>query len=190
MLRCPTRSASNPGPANPSLAPRNANQVPTAAKTDYAVNEGDYITDTREGPVSLQEGDTNRYTWSNTTFATGICFQRSEVSAAMILDGLSQTYLIGEKYVSRNGRDSYNDPGYDQSMYCGVDVDINRWVLSPPLQDGDRIEERRFGSAHAGGSSLLFCDGSVHTISYLIDPEVHRRLGNRHDRLPVGDDQF
>jgi prepilin-type processing-associated H-X9-DG protein len=48
----------------------------------------------------------------------------------------------------------------------------------------------RFGSAHSNGCNFGFCDGSVRTISYDIDAEVHRRLGNRHDGLPIDSNQY
>jgi len=32
---------------------------------------------------------------------------------------------------------------------------------------------------------VVFCDGSVRTLSYSIDPELNGRLGNRKDRLPI-----
>jgi prepilin-type processing-associated H-X9-DG protein len=48
----------------------------------------------------------------------------------------------------------------------------------------------RFGSAHANGCGFAFCDGSVRTISYQIDPEVHRRLGNRRDGMPIDGKQY
>jgi len=49
---------------------------------------------------------------------------------------------------------------------------------------------RIFGSAHAAGCHFVLCDGAVRLIQYSIDPEVHRRLGNRRDGLPVPEDQY
>ena len=42
---------------NPFVVPRNASPTARVAKTDYAVNEGDFITDTDDGPRTFQEGD-------------------------------------------------------------------------------------------------------------------------------------
>ena len=67
-------------------------------------------------------------------------------------------------------------------MYLGDDADIRRWTMSPPVPDSSRIATRNpFGSAHEAGCNFLLCDGSVHFVSFDIDPETHRRLGNRED---------
>jgi prepilin-type processing-associated H-X9-DG protein len=42
-----------------------------------------------------------------------------------------------------------------------------------------------FGSPHSGGMNMAFCDGSIHTISFDIDWQVHRNLGDRNDGNPV-----
>ena len=138
----------------------------------------------------MQQGDSGSYPWVDTTLATGIAYQRSQVTPAMVTDGMSCTYMLGEKYVSVPGYFTCSDSGYDQSAYSGVDLDINRWVLDPPLADAAPVEERCFGSAHLGGCHMAFCDGSVHFIGYQIDAETHRRLGNRCDGLPVSGNQF
>lgn len=185
VFRCPARPGANLSPQNPALNFRNSDWAPFVAKTDYAVNEGDFITNTGGGPRSHTEGDSPNYAWDDMSRATGICFQRSETRAADISDGMSQTYLIGEKYVGTGGYDTFDDPGHDQSMYSGVDLDINRWVTVPPLHDTRGIHDRAFGSAHTQGCHMAFCDGSVRLISYGVNGEVHRRLGNRRDGLPV-----
>lgn len=185
QFTCPSRAPIRTSPMNPFVVPRNASLAASVAKTDYAVNEGDFVTDTLDGPRSLHEGDRSGYAWKDVSKASGICFQRSEIRPAGVRDGLSQTYLIGEKYVSRGNYDTSFDPGHDQSMYMGVDIDINRWVTEVPKQDADGLQVRRFGSAHPGTCNFVFCDGSVHGIGYTVDAEVHRRLGNRRDGLPV-----
>lgn len=183
---CPTRGAAvEPLPATQVVVPRNADWQSTVAKTDYAINEGDLITNTLGGPMDLPEGDRGAYAWRETKKASGISFLRSQVRPAQVIDGLSSTYLAGEKYVARQHYYTSGDLGYDQSLYSGVDLDLNRWVLFPPRQDGSRDYVREFGSAHPQTCRMLFCDGSVRAISYTIDWETHRRLGNRFDKLPI-----
>lgn len=181
LFHCPERAAPSTGPANPDVAPVNADWQPNVAKTDYAINEGDWISDTGRGPLTLAEGDKASYPWKDVSLASGISFQRSRVRAADVTDGLSQTYLVGEKYVGLGGYQTSGDSGYDQSMYSGVDLDLNRWTIETPLWDGNGQSTRSFGSAHSDGCHLLYCDGSVHSVSYSVDAEVHRSAGNRRD---------
>jgi prepilin-type processing-associated H-X9-DG protein len=41
--------------------------------------------------------------------------------------------------------------------------------------------KRIFGSAHSGALNLVYCDGSVHTVEYDIDPLAWSDLGGRDD---------
>ncbi len=189
VLSCPTRGTRGLRPAHPATHPYNAWPVLYVARTDYAINEGDFIPDGGPGPPTLAQGDDPNFPWPDTSQVTGVSFLRSRVSLARVRDGATYTYLIGEKYVMSAHYDQNADPGYDQSPYCGVDLDLNRWTASPPRRDGNSLGERLFGSAHPQMCNFVFCDGHVQGISYEVDPEVHRRLGNRKDGqvlLPEG----
>lgn len=180
-FQCPGRLSSQVGPANPTVLPVNADWVPFVAKTDFAINEGDQFTGTDGGPNSLSEGDSATYAWASTSQATGISFLRSKVRQSDISDGLTNTVLAGEKNVTLNGYLTASDPGNDQSMYSGVDWDVNRWTNKPPLRDGDVPAPTRFGSTHESGCQIVFCDGHVAMVSWSVDGTIFRNLGNRED---------
>ena len=120
--------------------------------------------------------------------SNGICAQRSKVKMSDILDGTSCTYLAGEKYLNpdRVGSSSGQDTSSDSAALSGDDNDLLAWTDQPPLQDTPGLDnESIFGSAHANGFGMAFCDGSVRMMSYSIDPLVHRCLGSRNDGLAV-----
>jgi hypothetical protein len=113
-----------------------------------------------------------------------------------ITDGVSNTYLIGERYVNPDHCTDGSESDDDQGWIQGYDYDTNRWVQigdksDPdtylwPMRDTPGVSDvHRFGSAHPTGLLMALCDGTVPAISYSIDVETHRRLGNRQDGLPV-----
>lgn len=134
-LICPTRGADQPSPCRPAVVPHNAAWKSLVAKTDYAVNEGDYWMNPGGGPPTLASGDSPSYLWPDSSRVSGICYQRSEVRASQVTDGLSRTYLIGEKFVSTFDYAAWDDLGYDQSLYSGTCADISRVAEMPPLAD-------------------------------------------------------
>src|SRR5487761_1444150 len=123
--------------------------------------------------------------WADFSKATGVSYYRSTVKMADIHDGTSLTYMIGEKRVAGFG----DDPGDDQGLLMGYDQDTSRWTaLSlPPTPDGATPKPQRFGSAHPAVCQFIMCDGSLREIAYAIDPEIHRRLGNRLDGRVIED---
>lgn len=178
---CPSRLGSELSAHTDEFVPVNSVAVENVAKTDFAICEGGFITATLGGPDDLRLGDSGQYPWPNVSAANGVSYQRSRVRLRDISDGLSQTYLIGEKRVSREHYFDGLDLGYDQSLLSGVDVDIARWVLDPPGSDASTGSYRQFGSAHSTTWQVVTCDGAVHQLSYDVDRTVHAQLGIRND---------
>ena len=156
VFRCPSRPGQNLSPFTKKHGAFNAGYVDRSAKTDYACCEGTVITDSRAGPPSADPAAVAAYDqWRPAGLANGVCFQRSDLDFAALRDGASQTYLVGEKYARTAAYDGPAardaDDGHDQSLFVGVDLDVNRWAISPPRPDGTSDFSRRFGSAHADG---------------------------------------
>jgi prepilin-type N-terminal cleavage/methylation domain-containing protein len=207
VFYCPSRRAAQPYPHSPRDI-RNYTPPPLAGKSDYAGNVGDLpLVGKDVGPASLAEYDTYKWSYSGPAFVeaarkksncstghTGIVFQRSTVSYRQITDGTSRTYLFGEKNLQTEHYEDGAALNDDQSMYTGWDKDNLRStaiaivgggtvVGYPPVPDtpGNAYGEWNFGGPHPGGWVAVFCDGSVHFLSYEMDALIHRDLGNRQD---------
>ena len=159
---------------------------------DYA---GNAATSTDE-PLGLMPGN-----GSNGTVVqrpNGSRLRSGSVSLARdLLDGLSNTLLVGEKrmFWGSLGSVQLDD---DQGYTAGWDVDVIRWAIDAPAPD--RIGEytpQRFGSRHPGGFNGLLADGSVRPISYGINSAIGpgqlgawQRLCIRNDGLPLDNSDF
>jgi prepilin-type N-terminal cleavage/methylation domain-containing protein len=167
------------------------------ATVDYAGNGGDtaftsYICDANWGKAPGNYPSYPGFTgWQDTKPVKGIFYSRSAVTVAMIGDGLSNVFLLGEKYVNPDEYLTGNDGGDDWSPFHGCQDDTIRsagplGAAYLPIQDTPGTAYGyAFGSAHAVSFNMSMCDGSVHSISYSIDPTAWCYLANRDDGHPV-----
>jgi prepilin-type N-terminal cleavage/methylation domain-containing protein len=189
LFYCPTRRGAAVYPNFQNCV--NTDPIPYAARTDYAANAGTLVGGFWEAPSLGGDPTTMKAEdYPDVSSATGVIFTTSMIRIKEIRDGLSHTYLIGEKYLIP---DHYTDglEGVDNNpLYAGFDWDWQRWggpelPLDPACEPTrDRRGESsyiKFGSAHAAAFNMALCDGSVHAIGYDIDPVMHSRLSSRND---------
>ena len=189
LLHCPSRRPAHAYPYRENQRPftsggRLTTPLHRAAKTDYAANVGDGARVEFDwkwpGPQSLEEGDAAAFAWPERTEFTGIVFGRSQIRPRHVVDGLSKTYLVGEKYVEANKYQTGEDWGDNESLFAGFNNDNCRSTAGPPMADSAGGEfKTRFGSAHARIWQVVYCDGSVRAHDYATDRRIHRELGNR-----------
>ena len=220
ILNCPARRANVPFPLSAHEGGTqgffNSNTPLFAGRSDYAVNSGHVYNEWHNdvlgrGPRSYVEADawTANKAWgsdqprfaelpSGEEALTGISYERSKVSIRQVVDGLSCTYLIGERYIPQADYESGFNSGDNETWCTGFNNDNYRstgWIVgrdyvdAPPLADSLHVEDEitvgRFGAAHPDFWSVAFCDGSVRSMSYDVASTVHRDLGNRLDGNPV-----
>lgn len=208
MFNCPSRRPSRPYTGWCCNAVNSdGGSLTGVGRTDYAANFGDssqcsgppcgcIVFPQATSPPTVRAVDLGTFnSWPDTSRVTGIVFVRSEIKVSQVSDGTSHTYAVGEKYINpdfyeADGQNTTTDPGDDWSMYAGQQDDVVRTThyqpavsidYSPTQDRAGLTSNWRFGSTHPGGFLMAMCDGSVQAISYDIDPEVHRRMGNRHD---------
>lgn len=101
-----------------------------------------------------------------------------------VTDGLSNTFLAGEKHVRQ---DKMGDPAYDGAAYNG-DKGWSQRGAGPSLTLARTPKDNytnRFGSYHPGVCQFALCDGSVVAISTNISGTMLGNLANRSDGQTV-----
>jgi prepilin-type processing-associated H-X9-DG protein len=145
-------------------------------------------------PLTLALGATT-FDWDNaernklqrwpdgrTKLLDGVVVYRRTIKLRQVSDGLSNTYMLAEKWMIIPHYETGQLDWDDQTYYLGFDQDTNISSYGFPLVDSPDPNLRlsfRMGSAHTTMFNVAFCDGSVHPISYDIDIAVHQALGSR-----------
>ena len=94
----------------------------------------------------------------------GISFEQSTIRKDDITDGLSQTILVGEKYLAASSYGTGNVGADNENEYVGFDNDTGRTTYRAPMQDRWGLDDPdAFGSAHPNAANFVLCDGSVIT---------------------------
>lgn len=230
VLHCPTRRKAIPYPnkitaGGDSLAYHYQQPHPVydldqnlkitkMARNDYAINGGSKHIDHGTGPHNKTDKFilTNPVNWGAfppvDRKINGLCFVRSQIREGAVTDGMSNTYLLGEKYLSVNDRGRGAAVGDDEHAYSGDDIDLIRWGRNPALHPGEddddplsytpmsdstiaaldvvgKLKDRCFGGPHRAGFNMAFCDGSVRLINYGIDLSTHEWLCSRNDHRAI-----
>jgi len=210
IITCPSRRpGGRTFPYNPqdTRGVFNSLKPEMVGKSDYAMNAGSVYLEPQseaEFPASYAVA-ASFANWMEKTLAgsvdvfaafNGISFQRSQVSLKQVSDGTSNTYMVGEKALTTANYETGSDAGDNESWHTGFNNDNYRKTATgaydalqalTPILDAESYpanvggRELPFGSAHAGGVNMAYCDGSIHTVNYDIDWQVHRDMGDRAD---------
>jgi Protein of unknown function (DUF1559) len=186
-FNCPSRRSATPLSFVHPVDFVNMDRPTTVARSDYAACSGDTAPDPSggrgRGPVSQAEGDSPAFVWVETD-RNGCIFRRSRITFGEIRDGLSNTYLVGEKYVARRDYGTGMAQNDDQHLFVGYDSDTLRTTDPnyPVLSDGaDVTSDHSFGSNHANGCYMALVDASIHFVSQNVNLRIHQTRGNRYD---------
>ena len=152
-----------------------------------------------ENPPGQKTTNARAYFSAVGKFDNGVSFYGSMIRIADIADGTTNTCLAGEKSVNPDYYETGQSGGDNEGAMIGANADIERWsghwtgnVANKyegyfiPMQDTPGYDYwQYFGSAHSSTFNMAFCDGSVKSISYMVAPEMFRRMCSRSDGLMI-----
>lgn len=161
-----------------------------------------HVTDDSDNAGTVSDGDTKAHAPLGSKlvlggnyypdFQDGIIYRMSRIVPAKITDGMSNTYMLAEKYVPKEGYG--NGEIGDDPLLAGYGSHNVRWAYDEPANDRDEgvagganagRKANAMGSAHAGTFTVAYADGSVQEISTSISPHVHQALASRADGRTV-----
>ena len=209
-FHCPSRRAAVLYPGYRGLynedPPANESEVDNdlIAKSDYAMNGGTFYLQEEYGSCTATPDS-----WKIAP-TDGIGYLRGEVKLRDILDGTSQTFMLGEK-TKQPCRYERSDHADHHGIYRGGEEALGFCSRSPknyhyaigsqdnlPWRDRDykdgfycnarpdqRTIQYRWGSAHPSIFHVVMCDGSVHALGYEIDGITCESYSTRKGGEPI-----
>lgn len=147
------------------------------ARTDYAINGGSST------PAGTTGGDASGEIIS--LAHDGIWALGRRTSIRKIIDGLSKTYLVGEKAMDTLRYTTGDDHG-DRAPIAGLTDNFgaaNSYVRFAARQTTRDVADNcsachDFGSAHPSTWSVAMADGSVRSMGYEMDILLHRSMAS------------
>jgi len=126
----------------------------------------------------------------------GVLYPGSAIRIGQIIDGTSNTLLIGERlYIFRDwmvGTNKLGDPptricsGATNNIHYPINADPNQFGYfsgdtgAPPgAAKTMTLNELQFGSEHVGGAHFCYADGSVHLVSDEVNFTVYQDMATR-----------
>jgi type II secretory pathway pseudopilin PulG len=186
VLYCPTRRPAQAYPIyDRTLIPIPAPSTRLGSRTDYVINGGS--SEWENSLVLKWPG-----IWERTGTAYNPATSEEEnsrkrkprvVRSKDVKDGLSKTYLVAEKAASTDNYQNGLDPGDYSSIFSCPRGNCVRYSKRVPVHDVRSSDAcwscHSFGSAHESHWNAVYCDGSVHSLSYEMSFQAHQALGSR-----------
>lgn len=151
-----------------------------AACSDYAANRGWSDLANPHG----QQFDPKKSGPFATTYSTlGI---RTPIGAMEVTDGLSNTIVVGDKWLSEAMYEHYGQELVDHAV-CSGD---SPWSCSRGAERGfptgpDDPDSEKFGSPNGAMAAFAFLDGHVSCINYSISLKIFKALCSVGDGIPT-----
>jgi hypothetical protein len=181
-----------------NLVPRERQLPVFLCPTDPFSRNEFVVRDENASPVERYASSTYAANWGPSTpsinlddtplRSQGVFYRNSRTTVARIVDGLSNTFAIGERTngpIPSSALTAGGHSSFENAWSAAVrDVDdladdhghmvLFETQFLPNEIDGD---DKGLSAPHVGLAQFTFCDGSVHTISSSIDRAVYNAFG-------------
>jgi len=162
MVNAPVREAVISVLMCPSFPGSQMNESSTAAASTYAGCHHDV-----EAPIDAKNH--------------GLLFLNSNLRFNDILDGSSQTILVGEMLPDQNTLGWVSGTRATLRNTSGFEERRSQRYAQQPEDEKGPLEVGGFGSAHSGGANFAFADGSCKFLRDDLEPATFQQLGHRAD---------
>ncbi len=141
----------------------------------HIVFPGNYL-----GVSGNRESVPTCYSLLGNSSGNGLLYTDSHIRFGQIRDGLSKTFILGERVIPRDLLWGWPICGGSE---CEQYLSAQRPLMPGARMASNAISVGRFSSYHLGGVHFAFADGAVGTMSFSTDEKVMHCLSTRDVRL-------